>query len=179
MKRTTVMAWTTAAAVLLSVGCANREQDRVANEEFDHRHQQTDDFFQQPGAERVSKFADVQAANGARADAMLYRHHFTAGQLNGLGRSKVLMMLEHGDGPEPVTVYLVNCGDGELLAQRKASVELYVTTEEGPNPNSAHPAAPQLARIPKTESGSVTVETIKADDNFPGLTGGPPSGEMK
>ena len=180
MNRTTAMAWTAAAVVVFSVGCANREQDRAANDEFRQRHERKEDFFQPSGVERVSAFADVQAANGARNDAMLYPHHFDAGQLNSLGRSKVLLMLEQCESCEPVTVYLVNCGQGELLAQRKGAVELYLKTAEGPNPAVRHPAAPLLARIPKTELGEVNVETIESSaDGFPGLTGGPPTGDMK
>ena len=180
MKLSIAMAWATAAAVVVfSAGCANREQDRVANEEFRRKHEQKDDFFKNQGDERVSKFADVQAANGARNDAMLYRHHFAGAQLNSLGRAKVVLMLEDGDQLEPGTVYLVDCGEGDLLSQRKAAVELYLKTTEGRNPAAAHPAAPQLARVPKTESGEVTVETIKSGEEFPGLTGGGPSGEMK
>ena len=52
-------------------------------------------------------------------------------------------------------------------------------TAEGYNPNALHPAAPQLARLPKTELGSVKVETIAAGDDdmaTPALTGQPPSG---
>ena len=70
--------------------------------------------------------------------------------------------------------YLVNCGAGELLAQRKAAVELYFKTTEGPNPAAAHPAAPQMARLPKTESGEVTVETTETVDPLGGLLGPSP-----
>src|SRR5688500_16824057 len=121
MKLTTTLAWmTTAAAVLVSTGCANRDQDKAANAQFKKKHESTaanDGFFNPQGEERVTAFTNVQASNGARNDAMLYAHHFTAGQLNSLGRSKVLLMLEDCESCEPSTVYMVNCGEGDLLAE--------------------------------------------------------------
>ena len=182
MNLTTTIAWmTTAAAVMLSSGCANREQDKAANAEFKKKHDSTAanaDFFKPQGEERVSPFINVQASNGARHDAMLYPHHFTAGHLNSLGRSKVLLMLENCESCEPTTVYMVDCGEGELLAQRKAAVELYLKTAEGINPDATTPAAPHMARLAKTENGEVTVETIKSDA-LPMLTGGPMSDAAK
>ena len=86
----------------------------------------------------------------------LYAHHFTGGHLNSLGRSKVLLMLEDcGANCEPVVVHLVDAGEDDLLAQRKASVELYLKTAEGPNKLALHPAAPNIIRFAKTESGSI------------------------
>lgn len=165
--------WAAAAVVVVvSAGCANREQDRDANQDFNAQHESKGDFFQKPGADRVAPFANVQAANGARHDAMLYKHHFSEGQLNSLGRSKVLLMLEDCESCTPATVYLVNCGDGELLAQRKASVELYLATADGRNPNVNHPAAAQMARLPKTELGTITVEPIDAQSGSAAASGG-------
>jgi hypothetical protein len=142
MKLTNVMTWIAAAVVTLGVtaGCQDENQNG---------------FFKGEGVagERVAKFADVQAANGARNDAMLYPRHFEGGHLNSLGRQKVLLMLTDCDNCDPVVVHMVNCGDGEILAQRKASVEMYLKTVEGPNLLTFHPAAPDLIRFNKTESG--------------------------
>ena len=114
------------------------------------------DFFKGDASrERVDRFANIQAANGARNDGMLYPHHFEAGHLNALGRQKVLLMLEDCDNCEPIVVHLVNAGEGELLAQRKASVELYLKTEEGPNKLTFHPTQNDLVRFSKTESGEL------------------------
>ncbi len=145
MKRMTILV--TAAVTALAIGCNNK------NEAAQNA------LFKSDGQERVSPFVTVQAANGARNDAMLYAHHFTAGHLNSLGRSKVLLMLEETssdeNGGEPRIVYLVDAGEGDLLAQRKASVELYLKTADGPNKLALHPAAPNIIRFAKTESGSL------------------------
>ena len=149
MKRTMTTTKTTttillAAAAALALGCNNDKKEEAQNA-----------LFKSDGQERVSRFANVQAANGARNDAMLYAHHFTAGQLNSLGRSKVLLMLEDCENCDDVVVHLVNAGEGDLLAQRKASVELYLKTAEGPNKLAFHPAEPNLVRFAKTESGTL------------------------
>jgi hypothetical protein len=144
MKRMTILATATAATMLALTACNNK------NEAAQNA------IFKPDGEERVSRFVDVQAANGARNDGMLYAHHFDAGQLNSLGRAKVLLMLEDtGSGGEPGVVHLVDVGEGDLLAQRKQSVELYLKTAEGPNKLAFHPAAPNLVRFAKTESGKL------------------------
>src|SRR5438874_13292691 len=111
MKLTTAMAWLTAAAVVVlgaTAGCNDNNKKAQEN------------FFKGDGVDRVSPALNVQATNGARNDAMLYAHHFDGGHLNSLGRSKVLLMLEDCENCSPITVHLVNCGEGEVLAQRKA-----------------------------------------------------------
>jgi hypothetical protein len=157
MKRTTnLMAAGAAAAAMLVLGCSNKN-DEAQNA-----------LFKSDGQERVSKFVNVQAANGARSDGMLYAHHFEAGQLNSLGRGKVLLMLEEAENNEQRVVHLVNVGEGDLLAQRKASVELYLKTADGPNKLAFHPAAPNLVRFAKTESG--TLEASGASQQQPSAT---------
>ena len=131
-------------------------------------------FFKGDAArERVDRFATVQAANGARNDAMLYRHHFDGGHLSSLGRQKVLLMLEECDNCEPVVVHLVNVGEGELLAQRKAAVELYLKSTEGPNTLTFHPSQNDLIRFSKTESGKLEGGESAATESMGlGLTSG-------
>ena len=131
-------------AAALALGCDANKTEEAQNA-----------LFKSDGEERVSKFVNVQAANGARYDAMLYSHHFTAGHLNSLGRQKVLLMLEDCENCDPIIVHLVNAGEGELLEQRKSSVELYLKTAEGHNKLAFHPAAPNLIRFNKTESGQL------------------------
>jgi hypothetical protein len=144
MNSKTTTIWVAATLAALALGC-----DANKKEEAHNSH------FKSDGDERVSKFGDVQASNGARNDAMLYPHHFTAGHLNSLGRSKVLLMLEDCESCEPTVVHLVNCGEGDVLDQRKASVELYLKTSEGPNKLTFTPVAPNLVRFAKTESGKI------------------------
>ncbi|MEA2710023.1 MAG: hypothetical protein QOF78_2624 [Phycisphaerales bacterium] len=150
-KNTTLLIAAAAVAALLTIGCNNDKKEVGINA-----------IFKSDGEERVSKFVDVQASNGARADGMLFAHHFTAGHLNSLGRSKVLLMLEDADNDKPAIVHLVDAGEGDLLAQRRASVELYLKTTEGPNKLAFHPAAPNLIRFSKTESGQMDAEAAAA-----------------
>jgi hypothetical protein len=57
------------------------------------------------------------------------------------------------DNCDAITVHLVRCGEDEVLTQRKAAVELYLKTSEGPNTLTFHPADQDLIRFAKTESG--------------------------
>ena len=152
MKRTKTttktMTWltvATAAALVLgaAAGCDKNKSEKEKTEAA---------FFKGDGVERVSPAINAQATNGARHDAMLYPHHFEGGHLNSLGRSKVLLMLEDCDNCSPITVHLVNCGEGEVLAQRKAAVELYLKTTEGPNKLTFHPSNNDIIRLAKTEN---------------------------
>ena len=160
-----VIAAAAAAMLALGAGCNNKNENAQ------------NAIFKPDGQERVSAFADVQAANGARNDAMLYPHHFDGGQLNSLGRAKVLLMLDDdsattaADKTDARTVHLVNAGEGDLLAQRKQSVELYLKTAQGPNTLAFHPAAPNLVRFAKTESGTLEPATPSAPQ--PGMTPAP------
>ena len=152
--KTTILISATLAAAAMLVGC-HSDNTTHTDEPAARKEEQNKDLFKPQGEERVSKFIDVQASNGARNDAMLYPHHFSGGHLNALGRSKVLLMLADCESCEPTVVHLVNCGDGELLEQRKASVELYLKTSEGPNKLTFTPVAPNLVRFAKTESGKI------------------------
>ena len=160
-KATTFLCLATAAAAALA-GCKSddkdaRKREEAANKSFYEKNDTTtNNFFKgEAASDEVNKFAEVQAANGARNDAMLYPHHFSAGHLNSLGRQKVLLMLEDCDACEPLTVHLVNCGEGDLLAQRKAAVELYLKSTDGYNLDTMRPAQPDLIRFRKTESGKI------------------------
>jgi hypothetical protein len=139
MKLTNMLAWSAAAVLLLS-GCQTENHNGF--------------FKGEAAGDEVNKFCDVQASNGARNDAMLYSYHFTGTHLNSLGRAKVLAMLDNcNDNCDAITVHLVRCGEDEVLTQRKAAVELYLKTSEGPNTLTFHPADQDLIRFAKTESG--------------------------
>src|SRR5512133_3478339 len=72
--------------------------------------------------------ANVQAANAARADAMLYPHHFDGEHLNSLGRAKLDALLASDRQADPLTVYL-NLPDSEKDSGnegRRAAVSRYL-----------------------------------------------------
>src|SRR5215467_6571327 len=95
MKRTKTLAWvaagTVAAIVLFSAGCDNNKKTETATKP---KQEANADFFKEEGNERVTPFLNVQYANGARHDAMLFPQHFDGGHLNNLGRTKVMLMLQ-------------------------------------------------------------------------------------
>ena len=154
MKLTNLMAWAAAAVVVLSGGCQNENHNG---------------FFKGEAArEEVQKFNNVQVSQGARNDAMLYAYHFTGGHLNSLGRAKVIAMLDNCDNCDPIVVHLVNAGDGDVLTARKASVELYLKTAEGPNALTFHPASSDLIRFNKTESPAADGAASGATDTTAG-----------
>lgn len=160
MKLTHIMAWAAAILVVLGAGgCKSDAQDKQASDKRIQEKQEADIFSQDRSGARVTRFIDVQAANGARNDAMLYPAHFDGGQLNSLGEAKLTMMLQDAESSQPQTVYLVNCGEGDLLAQRKAAAEAYLQAAVGPNKLTFHPAAPEIIRYLKTESGKVGGES--------------------
>ena len=161
MKLTRTMVWmAAAAAVLLGTGCSN-----------DHKPAESTPFFKGEAAgDQLNRFRDVQSANGARNDGMLYAHHFDGGRLNSLGRHKVLLMLADCDSCDPMTVHLVNCGEGDLLTQRKAAVELYLKTTEGVNVATLHSAQKDIIRYTKTESGSANPAENTVDTSAMGTS---------
>jgi hypothetical protein len=107
---------------------------------------------------------------------MLYAHHFDGGHLNNLGRSKVMLMLQDCESCEPITVHLVSCGEGEQLAQRKAAVELYLKTTEGPNKLTFHPAEADIIRAKTATGGSDAARSRRSGSPSGGNGGGRPAG---
>lgn len=106
----------------------------------------------------------MQTARGARIDATLHPMHFDGPALNSLGQAKLDLMMEDGAGTGPITVYLGITGDDQRAAQRRASVERYLTdagleqdqfvTVAGVNPHVTHLASESLSRLKKTENPS-------------------------
>src|SRR5262245_60524344 len=60
-------------------------------------------FAPEDSVPAMTRAMNVQAASGARADAMLQAAHFDKGQLNSLGRAKLTAMLDDDDANNPVT----------------------------------------------------------------------------
>lgn len=125
-------------------------------------HHEPGEQFPPAGANRATRqFIDAQAASGARADAMLYPHHFDGGRLNSLGRAKLDRMIED-DESLPVVIYLNLSEKDEAAEDRKESVAVYLKDRgvlesqakllNGPNPASVSPAAVNLAGSPRTDT---------------------------
>jgi hypothetical protein len=126
--------------------------------EVSHKH-----FARESEVHDMDRFAAAQSAAGARQDGMLYSHHFSGGELNSLGRSKLHLMALDKASTEPLAVYL-NTTNDSLAQERQTTIGKYlqehglaaadVQIKTGANPRSTFPAASGLIRYSKTESGS-------------------------
>jgi hypothetical protein len=156
--KTTILASALAFAsgVLITPGCnySERDLDPTLNS-----------FFVEGGAEvpRASVLADAQAAAGARAEGMLYEQHFDGPRLNSLGEHKLDLMLADDDGIDPMVVYVDLSDNDARAAHRRDAVTLFLKDRglrgdqmmvvTGDNPAARSPAAEQIKRRPRTESG--------------------------
>jgi hypothetical protein len=142
------------ALVILITGCSNKKRESDQNA-----------FFPDWRSSSVRKLSQTQAANGARNDGMLYPRHFDGANLSTLGKQKLSLMLGDDAAANPLTVYLVNVGQGDLLNKRKQSIRDYlkdglrpdesVEFVMGMNPNTLHPSAETISRAAKAESGDM------------------------
>ncbi len=114
------------------------------------------------------RFADIQAAAGARADATLTADHFTGDRLNSLGLTKLDAMVADDDDAEPMSVY-VNLPDSPRAETRRAAVRAYlvdaglrdnqIDIQTGTNPQSKQLASFAAAKLYKpTENGFVAAD---------------------
>lgn len=121
------------------------------------------EFFGHDETQSVTTTLDRQASNGARHDGMLREQHFDGTRLNALGRWKLDRMLAQ---PGPVAVYLSGPSDKATAESRRQAILAYakddgrsetdVSVIDGINPATCHLAAPELARMPKTELGQTS-----------------------
>lgn len=110
----------------------------------------------------MDRMLAMQSAAGARADGMLYAHHFSGTELNSLGRSKLHLMAADKPATAPLIVY-VNTSNDPMSKDRQSAVSKYLQDhgvasadlqiKTGLNPDNTHPAASSLIRFSKTESG--------------------------
>ncbi len=149
---------TLGAGAILVLGLAGCQTDKSSNK----------DFF--PSDHKADHFVNVQTALGARKDATLQPHHFDGTRLNSLGEQKLAMLVP--DDLKADTLVYLNLPDGDVTATRKEAVGEYlkklgveparVKIEMGINPDNSTPAAAGLARLPKTESGTIGQEKSDA-----------------
>ncbi len=146
------LTWIPFAAAVLLTGCAYN------SENLDPTLQ---GFFPDDAAHKPAQFADVQAAAGARNDAMLQKFHFDGPRLNSLGEEKLGQMLKDDDAPAPVHVYLNVDEKGAFAKSRQDAVVAYlkdqglkadqIKVDFGDNPDTHSPAAHHMANMTKLE----------------------------
>jgi hypothetical protein len=148
------MKWAITTLALLSLAsCQNKNLDPTLT-----------GFFPEDVGEvaKPQQFIEVMAASGARADAMLYAHHFDGAALNSLGEQKLSLMLKDDDSASPMTVYLNLKENDAVSKQRQASVVAFLKDKGladaqieivyGDNPATRSPAAQHLSNLGKTDS---------------------------
>jgi hypothetical protein len=157
-KSVAVVTSAVAAAVLLSgaVGCSSKK--KPTKEETYQA-----DFFPSESEQRsVDRFIEVQAAEGAKDDAMLFASHFDGNELNTAGQVKLNLMLRNQTSRQPMVVYL-NLPQGDtLVSARRTAVEQHIKdsgvaiasleVKEGDNPAMLTNANTNLRNLPKTDS---------------------------
>jgi hypothetical protein len=120
----------------------------------------------------VEHFSDAQIAAGASRDATLRTYHFTGNTINSLGRELLDLMVANRAADQTVAVYLGMNEDDKRVEPRRERVVAYLSEaglakdqfelHVGHNPELLSPAAPIMARLIKTESG--TAQGFKPED---------------
>ncbi len=139
--------------LLIVTGCSS-PKNHIHGEDFSNHEVQC----------ATQRLAEVQAASGARADGMLHARDFDGGVINSLGRSKLDLMIQDDQPITPLVVYL-DLPEGNALnkARHDSTVQFLkdrglldsqIKIENGINPGALNAAAPNLARLSKTESST-------------------------
>ena len=137
----------------------------------------------------VDRFAQVQSAAAARADATLNADHFDGrGGLNSLGRQKLDLMLRDDNAADPLVVYLnlpsARAAAGGSFtgstADHRQSVHVYlldrgvpddqIELRSGPNLGYSHPADEGLRGLRRLE-GDTGAPGADAVPGLPGAAG--------
>lgn len=141
-------------SILAIAGCQENQQSSL--------DPTLDGFFPEDSGEirKPTQLADLQAASGARYDAMLGKAHFDGPALNSLGEAKLNYMLQDDDSPGPLKVHLTV--EGSLAKARQAAIVTYlkdrglmenqITVVMGDNPDTRNPVAPRLKDMTKADS---------------------------
>jgi uncharacterized membrane protein YgcG len=108
----------------------------------------------------------TEKAAGAREDATFYPQHFDGPGLSSLGTTKLDMMLADSHSANPMVVYMAVPSDSQSQDRRDA-VSRYlqdrgglkadqIKFQDGPNPDTYHPAEADLKNYDKTDTGNET-----------------------
>jgi hypothetical protein len=120
-------------------------------------------FFNAESEQRsVDRFIEVQAAEGAKDDAMMFASHFDGNELNTSGQVKLNLMLRNQSSRQPMVVYLNLPMNDPFAAARRSAVEQHIKdsgvaiagleVKEGDNPAVLTNANTNLLNLHKTDS---------------------------
>jgi hypothetical protein len=127
-----------------------------------------EDFTPAGATTSIGRFAQTQAANGARDDATLDPQHFQGADLNALGEVKLDLMLRAAPSNAPVVVYLdlPHAASKGSVDACEASVTSYLVDAgvpqgqiqlvQGANPNCTTPSAYTLPTIYKADASGLS-----------------------
>src|SRR5262245_36479412 len=143
------------------VGCAS--SNNKAAKEAKKQESFQPEFFDNENLQRsVDRFVEVQAAEGAREDAMIFASHFDGDELNTAGQAKLSLMLRNQSPRQPLVVYLSLSPNDPLAGARRSAIEHYVKDSgiaiakldirEGDNPDMRTSALTNLRNLRKTDS---------------------------
>ena len=154
------------AAIVISTGatgCASKDKQAQAKKEKKPESFHPDFFGPESEQRTVDRFVEVQAAEGAKEDAMLFGSHFDGDELNTAGQVKLSLMLRNHSPRQPLIVYMALPPNDPFAAGRRSAVEDFVRQSgiavakldlrDGDNPDLRTNAARNLANLPKTDSG--------------------------
>ncbi|HMO25713.1 MAG TPA: hypothetical protein PKB10_05540 [Tepidisphaeraceae bacterium] len=155
MIRKTLTVLSFAVALVITSGCRNHKNIEHAA--------QIGAFKGDDEGRAIQDYARVQAANGARDDAMLRDHHFAGTRLNSLGRAKIdLMLADLEDSADPIELFLHLDEQADNTPARREAVVAYlnsrgatgdaVNIRSGANPAHWHSASRGLAAYEGTSS---------------------------
>jgi hypothetical protein len=150
-----------ALAVALCGCSSNKKKEEAAKDKQPDAFQR--EFFETGASQRaVDRFVEVQAAEGAKEDAMLFASHFDGNELNTAGQAKLNLMLRNQSPQQPMTVYLSLGPNDAMAGARRSAVEKYVKdsgiavasldVKEGDNPDTRTTASSNLRNLRKTDS---------------------------
>ena len=163
INKTTVLAVAALAIALgATTGCSStKKKEPVAKAKKQDSFQS--DFFATESHQRaVDRFVEVQAAEGAKEDAMLFASHFDGNELNTAGQAKLNLILRNQSPQQPMVVYLSLAPNDGLAGARRSAVERFVKDSgiaiasldlrEGDNPEMLTTASTNLRNLRKTDS---------------------------
>ncbi len=122
------------------------------------------DDWAPPGARNTEQWRDKAVAAGAAATPTLYPAHFTGGELNTLGTTKLDHIIAADGSSQAIKIYLDLPKNDPAIVDRKEAVAAYLKHEgvkpelialvDGPDPDVHYPVTPGVKAVDTFDSTS-------------------------
>ena len=150
-KHLNAMCLITASTIFLAAGCQSATPP-----------QESDTATSKVEVTETERLEQTQAAAGQRAERTLYVDDFDGATLSTLGTSALDLILEDSHSCNPLVLYVEPSQDtpdrrlaiGRYLSDRGGLKPEQIVINSGTNPETNHPAAPDLDNYIKTDTGS-------------------------